>query len=356
MNKKLIVVVNEDFLNLGMLILKTCFKYEESSKLDVSLFVSDSISKIENDKDSKVVFIPANYPGVESLRQKRKDIFVVTYQETHWYQKAEQYSIGLKQLKSNRVNLSLMHDYQTNSCMVIAPEETKYHETTNLEEAINGVIEMALMRSHLTFTQSIVKDGELVDWNSELVPNALRTVVNYCINQNAYKPISGVTAGHFACKLNDTTFLTSIRKTDFNKLSEVGLVRIETDGPDTVLAYGAKPSVGGQSQRIVFRDHSDCDLIVHFHCPKKENSQVPVVSQREFECGSHECGQNTSDGLKQFGNLKAVYLDNHGPNIVFHHTINPQEVIDFIEDNFDLSTKTGGYVYDLSNSFLVVSH
>ena len=37
-------------------------------------------------------------------------------------------------------------------------------------------------------------------------------------------------------------------------------------------------------------------------------------------------------------------LDNHGPNIVFHHSIDPQEVIDFIDANFDLSNKTGGAV------------
>ena len=35
-------------------------------------------------------------------------------------------------------------------------------------------------------------------------------------------------------------------------------------------------------------------------------------------------------------------LDNHGPNIVFNHNIDPQEVIDFINQNFDLSDKTGG--------------
>ena len=71
---------------------------------------------------------------------------------------------------------------------------------------------------------------------------------------------------------------------------------------------------------------------------------IPVISQREYECGSHECGKNTSTGLKQFGNLSCVMLDNHGPNIVFHHSIDPQEVIDFIRNNFDLSQKTGGPV------------
>jgi hypothetical protein len=84
--------------------------------------------------------------------------------------------------------------------------------------------------------------------------------------------------------------------------------------------------------------------IVHFHCPIKEGSEVPTASQREYECGSHECGQNTSTHLKQFGNLSAVYLDQHGPNIVFNHNIDPREVIDFINANFDLSQKTGGPV------------
>ena len=62
-----------------------------------------------------------------------------------------------------------------------------------------------------------------------------------------------------------------------------------------------------------------------------------------FECGSHECGQNTSDGLRPVGNgIECVYLDNHGPNIVFHRSTDPQKVIDFIDQNFDLSQSTDG--------------
>jgi hypothetical protein len=48
--------------------------------------------------------------------------------------------------------------------------------------------------------------------------------------------------------------------------------------------------------------------------------------------------------LKRFRNLWAVFLDQHGPNIVFNKSIDPQEVIGFIEANFDLEGKTGGYV------------
>ncbi len=247
-------------------------------------------------------------------------------------------------------NLVLVNDTKTRWNMIVTPEEAAYHETDNRVEVLKNLVDMAFYRSHLTFTQSTVVDGQPVPWTDERVPAALRTVVDYCINKNAYKPFQGKTAGHFACRLSDTEFLTSIRKTNLNDLYKVGLVYVKTDGPDTVLAYGAKPSVGGQSQRIVFKDHPGYDCIVHFHCPLKPKGlrevqyrNIPVVSQREAECGSHQCGKNTSDHLAQFGNLKCVMLDNHGPNIIFNKNIDPMEVINFIESNFDLSQKTGGY-------------
>ena len=73
---------------------------------------------------------------------------------------------------------------------------------------------------------------------------------------------------------------------------------------------------------------------------------IPVRSQREFECGSHECGRNTSLGLKEFQlsertRVRAVHLQNHGPNVVFSRSADPNEVIAFIERNFDLSKQTG---------------
>jgi hypothetical protein len=238
----------------------------------------------------------------------------------------------------------LANDVVTRTNMIITPEEAKYHITTNRDEALLQLVDMIYYRSQLTFTRSTVVDGQPVSWDSPLVFPALRTIVDYCVEQNAYKPFNGATVGHFACKIGECEFLTSIRKSNFNDLKTKGLVRVVTDGDDSVLAYGAKPSVGGQSQRIVFTEHPEYDCIVHFHCPIKSSSEVPTVSQREYECGSHQCGANTSRGLKTFGNLSAVMLDNHGPNIVFNHNINPQEVIDFINTNFDLQGKTGGLV------------
>jgi hypothetical protein len=274
----------------------------------------------------------------------RKDIFLAGMSATRGATGVEQYGQGLALVKESSANLALAYDYDTANGMVVAPEETTYDESTNLDAVIDGLIDISQLRSQLNFTESTVVGGEPVAWNSSLIYPSLREVVDYCVQNDAYKPFLGVTAGHFAAKLSNNEFLTSRRKTDFRELGKVGLVRVVTDGPDRVLAYGAKPSVGGQSQRIVFAEHPERDLIVHFHCPIKPGSNVPVVSQREYECGSHECGKNTSDGLMVVDDgIEAVYLDNHGPNVVFHHDEDPRKVQEFISDNFDLSKKTGGY-------------
>ena len=281
---------------------------------------------------------------IEEIRKVRKDIFLVGFKASSGLSPDEQYIAWLNLLKWSSANLVLANDVQTRHNMIISPEEARYHEWEERDEILRQLVDMANLRSQLSFTRSTVVDWKNIPWNSSEVPENLREIVNYCIAKNAYKPFRGSTVGHFAFKIDENTFGTSVRKSNFNNIQENGLVKIVTDGPDTVLAYGSRPSVGGQSQRIIFREHPELDCIVHFHCPIKEWSQVPQVSQREYECGSHECGKNTSNGLGKFGNIQAVYLDNHGPNIVFSKDTPAQEVIDFIDKNFNLSQKTGGPV------------
>jgi len=282
-----------------------------------------------------------SYKIISKIRKTRKDIFLVGFKTTCGATPHEQYLAGLDLLKKTSCNLVVANDTKTRHNMIITPEESRYYESSDRNTTLNGLVQMVMHRSLCTFYRSTVVDGDAVDWNSDEVPESLRTVVNYCIDNNAYKEFNGSTVGHFAYKVSDNKFLTSIRRSNFNNISNVGLVKIETDGP-SILAYGFKPSVGGQSQRAIFSDHKEYNCIVHFHCEKKPDSLVPVRSQFEYECGSIECGKNTSSGLQRFGNLSAVYLDNHGPNIVFHESIDPQEVIDFINDNFYLDRKTGG--------------
>lgn len=331
------------FFNLAMVdfhgfVLTKHGEVTESGKYEERLKTRDSA-------DGLHMILKPEEKIISKIRKERKDIFLVGFKTTCGAEPQQQFLEGLRLLKESSCNLVLANDTKTRRNMVITPEEAAYHDGEDRQAALKGLVDMAYLRSHLTFTRSTVVDGKPVPWTSKEVPETLRTVVNFCIESNAYKPFRGATVGHFAVKLDDQTFLTSRRKTNFNELYSIGLVKVKTDGPDSVIAFGSKPSVGGQSQRIVFSEHG-MDCIVHFHCPLKADHKddVPVVSQREYECGSHECGKNTSRGLKQFGNLKAVMLDKHGPNIVFSSDIDPKEVIDFVQRNFDLSGKTGGYV------------
>jgi len=278
---------------------------------------------------------------VQKIRKERKDIFLVAFKTTCGATEDEQFLTGLHLLKSSSCNLVLANDTKTRTNMIITPEQARYTVTTNREAALESLVKMAVSRADAKFTRSTVVDGDAIPWNSHLIPSSLRVVVDHCVDEGAYKVFNGATVGHFAVKVNSTDFITSKRKANFNKLGGVGMVLCRAETADSVIAYGAKPSVGGQSQRIIFKDHPEADCIVHFHCPPKPGSVVAVREQRYFECGSHECGKNTSIGLKEVApGIKCVYLDNHGPNIVFNRKVHPYDVIKFIDENFDLSKAT----------------
>lgn len=286
---------------------------------------------------------------VGKIRKSRKDIFLVAFKTTCGATEDEQFLAGLHLLKTASCNLVLANDTKTRVNMIITPEQARYNVTTNRIEVLRELVRMAIARADAKFTRSTVMSDETLHWNHETIPSSLRTVVNHCVAKGAYKPFNGSTVGHFAVKMPMNGWIaTSKRKTDFNKINEVGLVLCQPKGNDEVLAIGGKPSVGGQSQRIIFKDHPEMDCIVHFHCPPKPGTDLSVRQQKWFECGSHECGKNTSIGLREdVPGIKCVYLDNHGPNIVFNRKIDPQQVIEFIDNNFDLSKSTDGVDRDV---------
>ena len=284
---------------------------------------------------------------ISRIRKERKDLFLVGFKTTAGASKDEQFEAGLKLLKESSCNLVLANDLRTRMNMVITPEQARYSVTADREEALTMLVDMALSRSSGTFTRSsVVKDSSTVPWGSEEVPESLRVVVDYLRARGAYRPFLGKTVGHFAAKLSDGLFLTSLRGTDFNKLDETGMAKVMVVDDTRVSVLGGKPSVGGQSQRIIFAEHPKIDCIVHFHCPLKNVDRIKTQVQWPYECGSHECGKNTSNGLelwtvdKDGNELKAVMLDKHGPNICFSKNFDPQKVIEFIERNWDVTRQT----------------
>jgi hypothetical protein len=279
---------------------------------------------------------------IAGVRRARKDIFLVGFKTTAGATADEQYLAGLTLLKSASCNLVFANDVHTRRNVVVAPELARYGDTTDREAALQELVAMALARSELSFTRTTVVDGVLVPWSAAEVPATLRAVVEHCIARGAYLPFRDVTVGHFAYRDRDGSLVSSRRRRNFNRIEDRDLVRVEFRG-DAMIAHGARPSAGTRSQHAVLSHHDRYDCIVHFHCPQRDGSLVPVRSQREFECGSHECGRNTSDGIREFGALGAVMLDRHGPNVVFRSDGDPRDVIAFIEANFDLARRSDGF-------------
>ena len=285
---------------------------------------------------------------IARIRKDRKDIFLVGFKTTTGATPTEQYEAGLNLLKKNSCNLVLANDLHTKLNMVVAPELARYYETTDRLAAVQGLVQMAVKRSRLHFTRTTVEEGKLTPWDSPDVPSSLRTIVDHCVSRGAYKPFNNVTVGHFAFR-EDTwrgkCLFSSRRKQNYNLPGGRDLVQVEFKD-DKVIAYGAKPSAGTRSQWAVLQEFREYDCIVHAHIPLKLDhpSNINVREQQSVECGSTECGLNTVAGMSKFadGQLAAVMLDKHGPNVIFNRSVDPQVVIDFMEVNFDLSKRTDG--------------
>ena len=287
----------------GILLPAAMVDFNPSMYMDGDLFgvpMGRNSPRLKSSRENVIVSFHSA-PKVRPLRRKeRKDIFVAGFKTTAGATLDEQYLAGLGLLKSSGINLVLANDINTRLGMVITPEQARYHVSTSRHEVLKGLAEMYALRCKGHFTRSTVVPGDPIPWGT--VDSTLKTVVDHCISRGAYKPFRGVTVGHFAARGPGASILTSRRKTNFNNLNN----------PGEGLA----------------------------HVPIRPGSDVPMVSQRPFECGSTECGENTSRGLKSFGRIKAVMLDNHGPNVAFPKDIDPMEVINFIEANFDLEGRT----------------
>lgn len=278
---------------------------------------------------------------IARIRKTRKDIYLVGFKTSAGATEDDQYLAGLTLLKTTSCNLVLANDTHTRLNMIVAPELARYSVTRDREAALKELVKMMDTRSRLSFIRTTLKEGSLIPWADPQVPSVLRTVVNWCVARGAYKPFRDVTVGHFAYREAPKTIVSSRRRRNYNKLEDRDLVRVVFEG-DEMLAYGAKPSAGTRSQYAVLSQFPEYDCIVHFHCPVKPGSQVTIRPQKDLECGSHECGENTWKGMSKFGNLAAVMLDQHGPNIIFSSKGDPEEVIKFIGENFDLTKRTDG--------------
>jgi hypothetical protein len=311
--------------------------------------------RLDSDKDIALFLKPSN-KLIDTIRIERKDIFLVSFKATSGLDKQEAYAKALRNLKRSSSNLVFVNDIKNNHNGVVTPEEFPYWGDSR-EHALDILCDMTLKRLNLTFEKTIVLSQERVpikpfeDYGQ--VPKNFLDVMRYLINNKAFKHFNGKTSGHFGCKIIDDKHplferLCSVRKSDHNTIFETGLCGLyRKRGPNGELTFaGGKPSVEEHTQDNIYAKYGErVHAIVHFHCPIKDGSVVPVAEQFPYECGSNECGDNTSKNMKNMDvGIYAVHLEGHGPNIAFHKNVPYENIVKFIEENWDLSKKTGGIV------------
>ena len=294
-----------------------------------------------SDGDVQIDLTPSN-KVIDKIRRKRPDIFLVGFKTTTNKIVNDQFLIGLKMMKRSKCNLVLANDTVTRNNIIITPEESYYGDTTNREDIIKKLCDMITHRMKATYnrTNFIVEKPVSMNMTSE----TFQKVINWLIRNDGFieNNGNGFTPGHFCQKIDNNTFLSSQRKADHNKVFQEGLTMVQVSNNDeSFTAIGSrKPSVGARSQWLLLKNNPEFDCIVHTHNPLKWDSKVPKAEQYRFQCGSLECGMNTLNNLGDFGNIKAVYLEKHGINILFKSTDDWQNVVDFIDDNILIGEKT----------------
>ena len=320
------------------------YHIDDGPRYDGGLKVGKEFQRLKTSDGQRTLMIKPAKKLLGKIRKDRKDIFLVAFKTTSDMSDDEMFDAGMSLLKKNSCNLVLVNDIKRRQNMILTPEMARYCVTTNRDLALQELVSMAEFRSNLTFNRTnVVENVNLIGWESDGVPSSLREVVNYCVQRGAYKPFNNVTVGHFGVlkkQTNNQYLYSSRRKKNYLNLKDRDLVLV-TFNKDKITAYGDKPSAGVRSQYELFKNHPEYDCVVHFHCPLKDGSKINIRPQKQFECGSLECGINTSNGIMPIHDgLAAVMLDKHGPNILFKSNIDPQKVIKFIDDNFELSKST----------------
>lgn len=277
---------------------------------------------------------------IERIRLKRPDIFLVGFKTTTNKTSEEQFLIALKMMKKSKCNLVLANDTVTRNNMVITPEETIYGETKNREKALKELVDITLLRNNLTYNNSLFEESDSI--GIENTPQTFQEVIKFLVDNDGFieNNGNGFTPGHFCYKVNDNSFLSSQRKANHNLVFYEGMSLVQVDNDNFIVKGKRKASVGARSQWLILQDNPGYDCIIHTHNPLKVNSKINITEQRPYQCGSLECGINTSSNLEEANGIKAVYLDKHGANILFKSSDNSDKVINFIKENIELGVKT----------------
>lgn len=289
-------------------------------------------------KEKGIETRPYAEEAIAHIKGSSRETFVVAYKQTQCTSTEHQYKIALTFLRKTKINLVLCFDSQLQVWMVVAPEEATYHVTTDRMECFKGLVDMIWHRCQNTYVRTNVIVGDMIQLEkSSTISVEFKQIMNHCMANHVFKLCNGITVGHFAYKLNDEKFYSSIRKYDHRERVVMTEVRASED---KIICVGGKPSAGVQVQRMIFKEHPELNCVLHFHCPLLPSVSLPTTSQREFDCGSLECAKNTLQAMRKAEHIWVAYSENHGPTLAFNHS-HYREVMKFMDRHFCFDSKTG---------------
>jgi len=329
-----------DDKNVGTIILNIAFCDYKAKAIDgiESDFHGERLKTSEG--DVKIILTPTE-KIISKIRIKRPDIFLVGFKTTTNKTSDEQFKIALKMMKSVKCNLVLANDTVTRNNFVLTAEETIYCETTDRMRVLRELAEITNMRSDLTYNATNFEKMESYPISD--MPESFQKVMQFLVDNGGFieNNGNGFTPGHFCWKNRTASFYSSQRKANHNLVFSEGMTLVNVDN-DIFTAYGErKPSVGARSQWLILEKNNGYDCIIHTHNPLLENSNIPIAEQRPFQCGAIECGINTVNNMVIIKkDIKAVYLNKHGANILFKSSTNPDIIINFIKKHIELGIKT----------------
>ena len=328
---------------VGTIILNVAFCDFKAKPID-GIECDFHAERLETSKGDITLELTPTEKVIKKIRIKRPDIFLVGFKTTTNKTSEEQFLIGLKMMKSVKCNLVLANDTVTRNNMIITAEETIYGETTDREAALTELANITHMRCDLTYNPSEFILSESVDMS--MAPESFQRCIQFLIDNGGFieNNSNGFTPGHFCYKSGLNSFFSSQRKANHNLVFTEGMslvqVKLDIKRDEAFRVYGKrKASVGARSQWLILKENPEFDCIIHTHNPLKEGSNIPVTPQKPFQCGSLECGINTVTHMGNFGNIKAVYLDKHGANILFKSTDDVSNIIEFIKQHIQLGIK-----------------
>ncbi len=235
---------------------------------------------------------------INKIRKERKDILLVGFKTTCGATKEEQFQKGLKLCKDASANIVFVNDVDKD-------------RIRNLNSALESKKTLSNIKSKSEMETAYIEEG---------IKEAEEQI-------EAFQNNGLVTP-------EESSYWYNTRQEALQALAQMALDRTHLHFTRSTVVDSETISWDSEEIPNVLREVVD-------HCVAQGAYKTFTIG------GSKECIASNITGFQEYKvsethSIWAGHMDYHGPNIVFSKDIDPQLVINFIDQHWDLSRKTDG--------------